>query len=90
MAKEPEVKKKKIYVVAGRYEQGRRYAQERIATGEYNHVQFFYVSSPEMLRGHSFPPEDVVYVGTYWENPRFTEITRQLNLVHMQYKASQP
>jgi hypothetical protein len=71
------------YIVAGNQHQ----AQQWVSAQEPEKgTRYIYVSYPDMLHGMSFGPEDVVYVGTYWENPEFTAITRQLNLVHLMAK----
>ena len=70
---------KRKYIVAGNHKQANDWVmQQKPEPG----VRYYYISGPHMLKGESFPPEDVIYTGTYWENPKFVAITQQLYYVH--------
>lgn len=75
---------KKKYILAGNHKQANEWvsAQEPVEG-----VRYYYLSGPEMLKGASFPPEDVIVIGTYWENKNFTAIIAELNHVHLKHKA---
>ena len=79
---------KRVYIVSGNYAEARNYVRQQVLNGQggYKYVHLAHVN---MIRGMVFGPEDVVYVGTYWQNPNFSEITSYLNYVHMMHKAQE-
>ena len=63
------------YVVAGNYAQAQGYARER----QLSPTEWTYLSSLRLVRGLSVAPEDLVYVGTYWQRPDFAELAEALS-----------
>ena len=70
----------KVGVIAGNYSQYRNFIHN---TDQFVDVEYFYISTPDSLRGFH---GDVILVGSYWEN----EAAHYYQYEHIKYTKSIP